>query len=187
MHTSTSRKVKAIWNILTQRGYKTHVLGWFAGHPAEPINGISVSDLFPYAVGPLDKEWPLPPGAVHPENMRDTFAALRHWPHAAGLRIGFHEAEDAVLVRPFARRDGVPQQWRKNRTQSRQVPHDALVDEIIQGRHEPLVKQRINKFPVGSIPADQENFLARGLLMKACADGSVRRKEAQCTTHAAKS
>jgi hypothetical protein len=69
--TSTSRKVKAIWNILTQRGYKTHVLGWFAGHPAEPINGISVSDLFPYAVGALNKPWPLPPGAVHPENMRD--------------------------------------------------------------------------------------------------------------------
>jgi predicted AlkP superfamily phosphohydrolase/phosphomutase/tetratricopeptide (TPR) repeat protein len=78
--TSTSRKVKAIWNILTQRGYKAHVLGWFAGHPAEPINGISVSDLFPYAVGPLDKEWPLPPGAVHPESMRDTFAKLRMHP-----------------------------------------------------------------------------------------------------------
>lgn len=78
--TSTSRKVKAIWNILTQRGYKTHVVGWFAGHPAEPINGISVSDLFPYAVGPLDKEWPLPPGAVHPENMRETFARLRMHP-----------------------------------------------------------------------------------------------------------
>ncbi len=78
--TSTSRKVKAIWNILTQRGYKTHVLGWFAGHPAEPINGISVSDLFPYAVGPLDKPWPLPPGAVYPENLRDTFAKLRMHP-----------------------------------------------------------------------------------------------------------
>jgi predicted AlkP superfamily phosphohydrolase/phosphomutase/tetratricopeptide (TPR) repeat protein len=78
--TSTSRKVKAIWNILTQRGYKTHVLGWFAGHPAEPVNGISVSDLFPYAVGPLDKEWPLPPGAVHPESMRPTFAELRMHP-----------------------------------------------------------------------------------------------------------
>jgi len=78
--TSTSRKVKAIWNILTQRGYKTHVVGWFAGHPAEPINGISVSDLFPYAVGPLDKEWPLPPGAVHPESMRETFARLRMHP-----------------------------------------------------------------------------------------------------------
>ncbi len=78
--TSTSRKVKAIWNILTQRGYKTHVLGWFAGHPAEPINGISVSDLYPHAVAPLAKGWPLPPGAVHPESMRETFAALRMHP-----------------------------------------------------------------------------------------------------------
>ncbi len=82
--TSTSRKVKALWNILTQRGYKTHVLGWFAGHPAEPIHGISVSDLFPYAVGPLDKPWPLPPGAVHPENLRDEFAKLRMHPAEVG-------------------------------------------------------------------------------------------------------
>jgi predicted AlkP superfamily phosphohydrolase/phosphomutase/tetratricopeptide (TPR) repeat protein len=78
--TSTSRKVKAIWNILTQRGYKTHVLGWFAGHPAEPINGISVSDLYPYATAPLDKEWRLPAGVVHPESMRATFAKLRMHP-----------------------------------------------------------------------------------------------------------
>ena len=78
--TSTSRKVKALWNILTQRGKKAHVLGWFAGHPAEPINGVSVSDLFPYAVGPLDKEWPLPPGAVHPKSLREKFAKLRMHP-----------------------------------------------------------------------------------------------------------
>ncbi|HEX8816141.1 MAG TPA: alkaline phosphatase family protein [Terriglobales bacterium] len=78
--TSTSRKVKAIWNMLTQRGYKTHVVGWFAGHPAEKINGICVSDLFPYATAPLDKEWPLPPGTVHPESMRETFAKLRMHP-----------------------------------------------------------------------------------------------------------
>jgi tetratricopeptide (TPR) repeat protein len=76
--------VKAIWNILTQRGYTTHVLGWFAGHPAEPINGISVSDLFPYAVGPIDKPWPLPPGAVHPEKLRDEFAKLRMHPAEVG-------------------------------------------------------------------------------------------------------
>jgi predicted AlkP superfamily phosphohydrolase/phosphomutase/tetratricopeptide (TPR) repeat protein len=77
---STSRKVKAIWNILTQEGYKTHVLGWFAGHPAEPVNGISISDLYPYATQPLDKPWPLPAGAVHPESMRETFAGLRMHP-----------------------------------------------------------------------------------------------------------
>jgi predicted AlkP superfamily phosphohydrolase/phosphomutase/tetratricopeptide (TPR) repeat protein len=78
--TSTSRKVKAIWNILTQRGYKTHALGWFASHPAEPINGISVSDLYPHAVTPLESGWPLPPRAVHPQKMRETFAALRMHP-----------------------------------------------------------------------------------------------------------
>ena len=77
---STSRKVKALWNILTQRGYKTHVLGWFAGHPAEPINGIAVSDLYPHAVETIDKPWPLPPGTIHPENMRDVFARLRMHP-----------------------------------------------------------------------------------------------------------
>jgi tetratricopeptide (TPR) repeat protein len=77
---STSRKVKALWNILTQRGYKTHVLGWFAGHPAEPINGVSVSDLYPHASKPLNETWDLPPGAVHPENLRDTFGRLRMHP-----------------------------------------------------------------------------------------------------------
>jgi predicted AlkP superfamily phosphohydrolase/phosphomutase/tetratricopeptide (TPR) repeat protein len=77
---STSRKVKAIWNILTQRELKTHVLGWFAGHPAEPINGISVSDLYPYATAPQDKPWPLPPGSVHPESLREIFAELRMHP-----------------------------------------------------------------------------------------------------------
>ena len=77
---STSRKVKALWNILTQRGYKTHVLGWFAGHPAEPINGVSVSDLYPHATAPVDKPWDLPTGAVHPESLRDTFAKLRMHP-----------------------------------------------------------------------------------------------------------
>ncbi|HEX3818861.1 MAG TPA: alkaline phosphatase family protein [Candidatus Sulfotelmatobacter sp.] len=77
---STSRKVKALWNILTQRGYKTHVLGWFAGHPAEPINGVAVSDLYPHATAAPDKPWDLPTGAVHPENLRDTFAKLRMHP-----------------------------------------------------------------------------------------------------------
>jgi predicted AlkP superfamily phosphohydrolase/phosphomutase/tetratricopeptide (TPR) repeat protein len=78
--TSTSRKVKALWNILTQRGYRSHVLGWFAGHPAEPIRGISISDLYPYAAGPLDKEWPLPTGTIHPASMRDQFSGLRMHP-----------------------------------------------------------------------------------------------------------
>jgi len=44
--TSLSRKCKAIWNILSQEGLRTHVINWFAGHPAEPINGVCISELF---------------------------------------------------------------------------------------------------------------------------------------------
>jgi len=43
---STSRKVKAIWNILMQEGYKTNVVGWWPSHPAEPINGVYVSNFY---------------------------------------------------------------------------------------------------------------------------------------------
>src|SRR5437868_15420995 len=50
---STSRKVKAIWNILTQAGLKAQVFSWFASHPAEPIHGVCVSNLFSQMPGNL--------------------------------------------------------------------------------------------------------------------------------------
>jgi len=39
-----SRKVKAIWNILMQEGKRVHNVGWWPSHPAEPLNGISISN-----------------------------------------------------------------------------------------------------------------------------------------------
>ncbi|MGB4905330.1 MAG: alkaline phosphatase family protein, partial [Saprospiraceae bacterium] len=42
----TGRKVKAIWNILNQHNMKTNVIGWWPSHPAEPVNGIYVSDFY---------------------------------------------------------------------------------------------------------------------------------------------
>jgi predicted AlkP superfamily phosphohydrolase/phosphomutase/tetratricopeptide (TPR) repeat protein len=43
---STSRKCKAIWNILSQNGLKSNIVGWFASNPAEPINGVMITDQF---------------------------------------------------------------------------------------------------------------------------------------------
>jgi predicted AlkP superfamily phosphohydrolase/phosphomutase/tetratricopeptide (TPR) repeat protein len=77
---STSRKVKALWNICTQSGMRSHVLGWFAGHPAEPINGISVSPLFAEPVAPLDEPWPLPPDSIHPTALAEALADCRIHP-----------------------------------------------------------------------------------------------------------
>lgn len=43
---STSRKCKALWNIAHQNNLRSLVVGWYASHPAEPIEGVVVSDRF---------------------------------------------------------------------------------------------------------------------------------------------
>lgn len=77
---SISRKCKAVWNILMQSGFDCHVVNWFASHPAEPLNGSSVSDLFPEGATPAGQAWPLRPGTVHPLELRRPLAALRIGP-----------------------------------------------------------------------------------------------------------
>ena len=77
---SRSRKVKAIWNILTQKNFKTNVVGWWPSHPAEPINGICVSNFYHRAIDELDKPWTLPSGAIFPSELRKQLAELRVHP-----------------------------------------------------------------------------------------------------------
>jgi predicted AlkP superfamily phosphohydrolase/phosphomutase/tetratricopeptide (TPR) repeat protein len=77
---STSRKCKAIWNILSQAGFRSEVVGWFASHPAEPINGTCVSNQFYMPpVGQMEK-WPIIPQSVHPEPMAQKLAQFRVHP-----------------------------------------------------------------------------------------------------------
>lgn len=75
---STSRRCKALWNILTQSGLRTHVIGWYASHPAEPIDGTVVTNLL-HEGEPRDPSaaWPLSPGAVHPPAFAETVAVAR--------------------------------------------------------------------------------------------------------------
>jgi tetratricopeptide (TPR) repeat protein len=85
--TNLSRKCKAVWNILNQNGLRSVVLGWWPSHPAEPLRGVTVSDHYHRAngpirnkTGPLHEIWPLPPGAVHPPELAQTLAELRFHP-----------------------------------------------------------------------------------------------------------
>ena len=73
----TSRKVKALWNIFSQSGLKSNVVGWWPSHPAEPINGIMVSNFFQKTKGFYDEPWPLPPDTVHPKELAEQLAELR--------------------------------------------------------------------------------------------------------------
>jgi len=77
---SLSRKVKAVWNILMQEGKKVHSVGWWPSHPAEPLNGINISNAYQKATKPNDEPWPMQKGTVHPAGKSKLFAGLRLHP-----------------------------------------------------------------------------------------------------------
>jgi len=83
--TNLSRTAKTVWNILNQNGLRSTVIGWWPSHPAEPINGVMVSDHFHKAQRDLDldqgvKGWPLMANSVYPPELHDTLAELRLHP-----------------------------------------------------------------------------------------------------------
>jgi len=84
---STSRKVKAIWNIFNQEGLKSNVVAWWPTNPAEPINGVMVSNLYQLAHKPLGEPWDMPNGTVHPAELSETFKEFRVHPHEITLAM----------------------------------------------------------------------------------------------------
>lgn len=73
----TSRKCKAIWNIFTQENLKSHIVGWWPSHPAEPINGTMVSNLYQKSKPEDLEDWPMLDGTVHPKDKEDLYKLLR--------------------------------------------------------------------------------------------------------------
>ena len=76
-----SRRCKALWNIISQSGRPSVVCGWQASHPAEPIRGAMVSNLF--CVPPANatpNEWPIPAASVEPGALAEKLADLRVHP-----------------------------------------------------------------------------------------------------------
>jgi len=72
-----SRNTKAIWNILNQTGHRSIVVGWWPSHPAEPINGVMVSNHFSQPGGQPGGNPPLPVGTVHPASLAASLGELR--------------------------------------------------------------------------------------------------------------
>ena len=71
---STSQKCKAIWNILSQNGLKSNIVGWFATQPPEPINGVMITDQF--LVAPEARM----ADAVYPPRLAGSMTDLRMTP-----------------------------------------------------------------------------------------------------------
>lgn len=75
-----SRTTKAVWNILNQTGRRSNVVGWWPSHPAEPIQGAMVSNLYAQTSTRQGKKGRMPPGCVSPARLHDNLAALRMYP-----------------------------------------------------------------------------------------------------------
>jgi predicted AlkP superfamily phosphohydrolase/phosphomutase len=78
--TSTSRKCKALWNILSQNNLKSNIVGWWPSNPAEPINGAMVSNLFQKITSENLEDWRLTNGTIYPERIATKLAEYRVHP-----------------------------------------------------------------------------------------------------------
>ena len=67
-----SRAVPAVWNVASAAGRKVGVVGWWATHPAEEVNGFFVSD---HASPILFDRLPLS-GAAYPQSLESGIAAV---------------------------------------------------------------------------------------------------------------
>jgi len=78
--TNLFRKTKAIWNILSQNEKKSIIVGWWPSHPAEPINGVMVSNCYQKIIGSIEKPWPIKSETVHPKRIIKNLMRLRCHP-----------------------------------------------------------------------------------------------------------
>lgn len=78
--TSTGRKCKALWNILSQNNLKSNIVGWWPSNPVEPINGAMVSNFYQKITSEKTEDWKLPEGTVFPERLKEIIAEYRIHP-----------------------------------------------------------------------------------------------------------
>jgi predicted AlkP superfamily phosphohydrolase/phosphomutase/tetratricopeptide (TPR) repeat protein len=79
--TVNSRKSRALWNIFHNQGLKSNLIGWWPSFPAEPINGVVVTDRFQkVSMDPKAKN-PIAAGTIYPESFIKEMGDLRVFPH----------------------------------------------------------------------------------------------------------
>lgn len=74
---SGTRRVKALWNILSECGKSVAVVGWPCTYPAERVRGQFVSDAFALSSVHPYHECPAIEGCVHPRSLAGDLAEMR--------------------------------------------------------------------------------------------------------------
>ncbi|MDT0555777.1 alkaline phosphatase family protein [Patiriisocius hiemis] len=108
---TNSRKSRAVWNILHNKGYKSNLIGWWPSYPAEPINGVVISDKYQKVNSDPKKRKPLDEKAIHPLIEKENFLNLRMFPmeitqaHILPFipRAAEIDQDEDMLLKPFAK------------------------------------------------------------------------------------
>jgi predicted AlkP superfamily phosphohydrolase/phosphomutase/tetratricopeptide (TPR) repeat protein len=83
---AATRQCRTLWEILGERGLRSHVVSWFATHGERDLDGCMVSNMFGHLPNVLPdadpSDWPPPPpGTYWPESLADSMNDLRVSPH----------------------------------------------------------------------------------------------------------
>jgi Tfp pilus assembly protein PilF/arylsulfatase A-like enzyme len=104
--TSQMRRVKALWNVLSDVGRKVGVVGWWATWPAENVNGTIVSDHtayhFLFREGQTGAKNPI--GTVHPPELQEVVDRMVRRPTSltASDLAPFVNLSEEEVEQPFA-------------------------------------------------------------------------------------
>lgn len=93
---AATRKCRVLWEMLGEKGLRSHIVSWFATHGEQEMLGSMVSDKFCTIPGSTEgktpDQWPAPiPGTFFPESLSETMA---------DLRVSPHEIDEEILL-PF--------------------------------------------------------------------------------------
>jgi len=83
---AATRTCRALWEMLGERGLRSHVVSWFATQGEQHLDGKMVSNMFCHLSGTKkdqdSSEWPAPPpGTYWPPDLAETMDDLRVSPH----------------------------------------------------------------------------------------------------------
>ena len=83
---AATRQCRALWEMLGERGLRSHVVSWFATQGEQHLDGKMVSNMFCHLSGTQKdqdpSEWPAPPpGTYWPPELAETMDDLRLSPH----------------------------------------------------------------------------------------------------------
>jgi tetratricopeptide (TPR) repeat protein len=94
---AATRQARTLWEMLGERGLKSHVVSWFATHGERNLNGCMVSNMYCHVRGAKEgqdpSEWPpSPPGTFWPESLRAELDPVR---------VSIHDLDPDQILRLF--------------------------------------------------------------------------------------